>query len=193
MGPEVCIRCSLVDPVPAKVTPWLQRLLVLLIHPVNQIQFPQGSEESVNCRSCVLRNRIRRAGVILSIQITVLSEAAVAEVRPEPMQRPFIVRQLLPFSFQASVSVPELSGEEQACAMSDVKLTLITTNLQRSRRNNCLISLKRWRPRLALSKRDAVRREREHSYGSNSILHRETPLPGRRGGRLGRDIKACLR
>lgn len=104
------VRSTLVDPV--------------LVHPCKEIVFAERLEESANVGTLVRGNNSaigqavgsvgRRCRVVLSVQVAVLSVRAIAEVRPQAVQRPLIGRQQLTLSFEASVCRPELSREEES-------------------------------------------------------------------------------
>ena len=110
MRPKADVGTALADPV--------------LVHVGEQIILAEGRDERADVGSIVRRNNRSvlqaicsvRTGrwIVLPVEVAVLGERAVAEVWPQTVNRPPGWREELAFSFQASVCIPELRGEDQA-------------------------------------------------------------------------------
>ncbi len=107
VGPEVGVGRTLVDPI--------------RIHPAEEVVLAEWGEEGVDTWALIgwyggaVGKTSRGVGagswVVLAGQVAVLGVAAIAEVRPQAVQRPGICGEKLALRFEAGVGGPKLRGQ----------------------------------------------------------------------------------
>ncbi|KAH0373682.1 ribonuclease T2, partial [Aureobasidium melanogenum] len=128
---KIPVRGALVDPV--------------LVHPGEKVVFAKRLEESANIGTLVRRDNSaigqaigsvgRRCRIVLSVQVAVLGVRAIAEVRPQAVQRPLVGRQQLTLGLEAShestvLGLAALEQDRTAVAMAHGILTDLASVVQ---------------------------------------------------------------